>query len=138
MTDPLSITASVIAVLQLSGTVLTYLSAVKGASEDRQRLLIEVGAVRGLLDSLKVVLDASQLEDAFKDIKRLLVTPNGPLDLFRTVLQRLEARLVPVAGAAKVWKALRWPFDKAEVSDLLSSLERQKSLFSLALQNDHL
>ena len=68
MADPLSISASIIAILQLSGTVITYLSAVKGASKDRQRLLIEVSAVRGLLSSLKDVVEIPELKDAFKGI----------------------------------------------------------------------
>lgn len=137
MAEPLGIAASIITVLELSGTVITYLSAVKGASEDRQRLLIEVSTIRGLLYSLKDVLEAPQVKDTFKAVTGMLVTPNGPLEFSRAVLKRLEARLTVVTGAAKVWKALRWPFDKAEVSDLLTTLERQKTLFSLALGNDH-
>jgi hypothetical protein len=49
MTDPLSISASVITLLQLSGTVIEYLNGLKGASEDRRRLLDEVTSVSGLL-----------------------------------------------------------------------------------------
>lgn len=33
---------------------------------------------------------------------------------------------------------LTWPFRKEEIKSLLSALERQKSLFNLALQNDSL
>jgi hypothetical protein len=53
MADPLSISASIIAVLQLSGTIIEYLNDVKGASEDRYRLLNEVASISGLLYFLK-------------------------------------------------------------------------------------
>jgi hypothetical protein len=35
MADPFSVSASIIAVLQLSGTVIGYLNGVKNVSEDR-------------------------------------------------------------------------------------------------------
>ncbi|KAI9860643.1 MAG: hypothetical protein M1813_006068 [Trichoglossum hirsutum] len=40
--DPLSITASIAAILQLSGTVVRYLSEVKSATSGRQKILSEV------------------------------------------------------------------------------------------------
>jgi hypothetical protein len=33
---------------------------------------------------------------------------------------------------------LTWPFQKEEVGDILGLIERQKMMFSLALQNEHL
>lgn len=38
----------------------------------------------------------------------------------------------------KIGRILAWPFKKQEAKDLLDSIERQKSLFVLALQNDNL
>lgn len=132
--DPLSISASIVALLQLSGTVVQYVHDVKGASEDRRRLLVEIKAVENLLFTLDDTVKASQLKGEFKGIVKMLIIPNGPLDLFREALERLKSRL---AGAGKVRKALKWPFDKAEVSDLLSTLEGLKSSFTLAIGIDH-
>ncbi|KAK0512604.1 hypothetical protein JMJ35_004621 [Cladonia borealis] len=42
MTDPLSISASIIASLQLTGTIVSYLQDVREASEERQRILNEI------------------------------------------------------------------------------------------------
>lgn len=136
--DPLSVSAGIIAILQLSSTVVKYVRDAKGASEDRQRLVLEISAVRGLLCTLNDIVDVSQLKDETKGFTRTLTTPNGPLVLFQKALERLESRLAGATKTGKVRKALKWPFDKAEVLDLLSTLERLKSLFTLAIETDHL
>ena len=43
--DPLSISASIVALVQLTGTVVEYLHGMKGASEDRQNILSELTSV---------------------------------------------------------------------------------------------
>lgn len=47
--DPLSISASLVAVLQLTGTVIQYINRVEGTPKDRQRLLLELSTVNGML-----------------------------------------------------------------------------------------
>lgn len=136
MADPLSVTAGIIAALQLSGVVVQYLTAVSDASEDRQRLVFEVSSIRGLLSSLRDLAEGPQHGGSWNTTLTTLATPNGPLDQFKNALKRLESRLAPVAGSGKIWKALTWPFEKGEVKDFLQVIERQKTLFSLALQND--
>lgn len=63
--------------------------------------------------------------------------PGGPLDKFKIILEQLALKLKPVEGAKKVGRALKWPFQKGEINEILNTLERQKTLFNLALQNDH-
>lgn len=138
MTDPLSISASIIAVLQLSGTVIEYLNDVKGASEDRYRLLNEVTSISGLLYFLKDRATQSQYGDSWSTTLASLNTPKGPLEQFKSALERLTLKLAPVEGWRKGGKALAWPFRKEEIKEILSAIERHKSLFSLALQNDHM
>src|ERR1700736_3669672 len=62
--DPLSITASLIAVLQISGTVISalyeYRSGVKSASRDAARVIAELNSLRSILESL---LQAVEKED---------------------------------------------------------------------------
>ena len=55
--DPLSVTASIIAVLQLSGKVLGYLNDVKGASQDRAKCAVEASNVHSLLLNLRFCLE---------------------------------------------------------------------------------
>jgi hypothetical protein len=52
MADPLSTTASIIAVLQLGATVVTYLYFLHGATEERQKLTHEIEAVTTILSAL--------------------------------------------------------------------------------------
>jgi hypothetical protein len=138
MADPLSISASIIAVLQLSGTVIEYLNDVKGASEDRYRLLNEVTSISGLLYFLKDRATQSQYGDSWSMTLASLNTPQGPLEQFKSALERLALKLAPVEGWMRVGKALAWPFRKEEIKEIFSAIERHKSLFNLALQNDHM
>jgi hypothetical protein len=138
MADPLSISASIIAVLQLSGTVIGYLNDVKGASEDRHRLLNEVTSISGLLYFLKDRAAQSQYGDSWSMTLASLNTPKGPLEQFKSALERLTLKLAPVEGWRKAGKALAWPFQKEEIKEILGAIERHKSLFNLALQNDHM
>ena len=41
-------------------------------------------------------------------------------------------------GWRKLGKAFKWPFEKEEIYGILNVIERQKAVFSLAQQNDHI
>ena len=61
--DPLSVIASIIAVLQLSAKVLSYLNDVNDASKDRAQCAIKASNLHSLLLNLRFRLeggDASQ------------------------------------------------------------------------------
>ena len=138
MADPLSISASIIAVIQLAGTVVKYLNDVKTAAQDHQRILSELSSTSGVLVLLKDLAERSQCGDAWSLTIKSLNVPNGPLEQFKTALEHLALKLAPAIGLKKVGKALAWPFQKAEIQDILNMIERQRSLFNLALQNDHM
>jgi len=133
MGDPLGTTASIVAVLGLTDTVVKYLNDVKDASEDRKKILLEISNAHGLLYTLK---DLAERQPS-GNVKSLDV-PNGPLAQFKSALERLAVKLAPVTGRKKIEKALGWPFQKEDVADILRTIERQKSLFILALQEDHM
>ena len=136
--DPLSISASISTVLQLTGTVIQYLNLVKGAPEDRQRLLLELCNVSSILYILEDQASQAQQGDAWSSTLLSLNGPNGPIKQFKTALERLEVKLRPVEGLRKVFKAIAWPFQKEEIIEILNVIERQKTLFNLARQNDHM
>lgn len=138
MADPLSISASIVAILQLTGTVVQYLNDVNGASEDRQRILTEISSTSGVLFLLKDLAERAGWEDCWSVTIKSLNVPGGPLEKFKTMLQLLALKLKPVEGVKKVGKALIWPFQKGEINEILNTMERQKTLFNLALQNDHM
>lgn len=135
--DPLSISASIGAVLQLTGTVVKYLNTVKGAPKDRQRILLELCNVNGSLCILKEQASQAQQGDAWSPTLLSLNQLNGPIEQFKTALERLESKLAPAKGWRKFSEAIVWPFQKEEIKDILNVIERQKTFFNLALQNDH-
>lgn len=136
--DPLSIAASTIAVIQLAANVIQYIIDAKDAGDDRQRILYEITSVHGFLYLLKNKAEQPQWDETFFETMKSLNAFRGPLEQFKIVLERLATKLRPTQGLKKFGKALTWPFQKQEIEDILSSIERQKSLFSLALQNDHM
>jgi hypothetical protein len=141
MTDPLSVTASTISLLQLTGTVLKYLRDVKDASADRKNLIHEISSTRGILSTLNETLEEARTDDeSWSATIRGLEDPDGPLSLLKTTLQQLAATFEGWASATGIKKAansLRWPFKQGEVEKILRVIERQKSTLSLALENDH-
>lgn len=142
MADPLSATASIIAVLQLSSTVLRYLVDVKDASADRNSLIHEISSTRGILTTLNETVDDARVSDeSWSATIRSLEDPNGPLNVLTTTLQSLATTLkgsAPATGIKKAVDSLRWPFKQSEVDKILRVIERQKSTLSLALENDHI
>jgi hypothetical protein len=137
MADPLSISASIVTLLQLTGTVVKYINDVGDASKDCARILVEISSVYGLLFSLKDLADRADSQDSGLATLRALAVPEGPLAQLRSDLEQLATRLRPAAGFRRAGKALAWPFTKGEIRDALSNVERQKTLFILALQGDH-
>lgn len=135
--DPLSISASIIALLQLSSKIITYLSDVKGGPKELQRIRLEVSSVLNLLIKLQDQADQPTGDVCTSTLNSLNV-PNGPFSQFHSALKRLSSRLAAVQGWKKVGKAFKWPFEKEEMLDILNTIERLKALFILALQNDHI
>jgi hypothetical protein len=140
--DPLSVTASIIAVLQLSGTVLKYLVDVKDASADRKSLIREISSTRGILSDLNEIVDGARVSDeTWSATIRSLEDPDGLLIVLKTTLTQLATTLggsASATGIQKVANSLRWSFKQSEVEKILRVIERQKSTLSLALENDHI
>ena len=137
--DPLSVSASLTALLQLSTTVIQYVVAVKGAPEDRGRILSELASVSRILLILQEQEVQAKHEDEWSLTLRSLNVPEGPLDQYKRALERLLAKLGPsTTSLGKVRKAMTWPFEKGEIKEILDIIERQKALLVLARQNDHM
>jgi hypothetical protein len=142
MSDPLSVSASIIAVLQLAGTVMQYVKDVKDGSKDRIRMRDEL---RSLASLLQMVLDrvedmqgpANGTDAALEPPSFASVAaPDGPVQRFKTVLQEIVAKVVPKGTLGRLAQPLKWPFDKKEIAELLATLERIKTHLTLVLQND--
>ncbi|MCJ1282267.1 hypothetical protein MMC26_001590 [Xylographa opegraphella] len=133
--DPLSLTTSIVAVLQLTATVVSYLNDVKGASKERAQVAVEASMVYSLLTSLKYRVEDAHPTEAWYIAIRTLGEKNGALDQYQAALKLLAAKL-DTRNGTKVGRALLWKFDKVEIAGILSKIERIKSLINVALTND--
>jgi hypothetical protein len=136
--DPLSVTASIIAVLQLSAKVLAYLNDVKDASKDRAQCEIETSNLYSLLVNLRCRLEESSASQPWHTAVRALAVENGPLDQFKQALEALQAKMIDSGRLKKAGEALMWKFRKDEVASILARMERLKGLVGVALEMDHL
>ncbi|EAT79858.1 hypothetical protein SNOG_12560 [Parastagonospora nodorum SN15] len=136
--DPLSITASIVALLQLSNKVISYLNDVEDASKDRAKCAIEATNLHSLLTSLRFRLEEGDASSPWYAAIRGLATKKGPLDQFKETLEVLQARITSGKGRfGQAIDVLTWKFKKEEVDLILQCMERLKTLIGIALQMDH-
>jgi hypothetical protein len=134
--DPLSITVSVLTLLQLTEKVIKYVRQTKDSPKERTRVLQEASGLVGLLITLKSLVDDCDPQDPWLRATSRLATSNGPLEQYRSALEKLIGKIMPGDGLRKIGQALVWKFTKKDVSDLLSQIERVKSLIDIALGMD--
>ena len=136
--DPLSSTASIIAILQLPAKVLGYLNNVKDASKDRTKCAVEASNLHSLLLSLRFRLEEGSADKPWYTAVRALAVKNGPLDQFKQALELLQTRVTEGGRLKKAGEVLVWKFRKEEIASILGRMERLKTLVEIALQVDHL
>lgn len=136
--DPLSATASVIAILQLSAKVLCYLNDVKDTSKGHVQCAIEASNLHNLLTNLRFRLEEGHGLQPWFSAVRALAVENGPLDQFKQALELLQAKMTDGGRLKKAREALIWKFKKEEIDAILARMERLKTLVEIALQMDHL
>jgi len=133
MADPLSITASIAAVIHITAVVLKSLGDLKDTPQDLRRLQTEI-------DSLQCVLLPALERLARPGEEKLatvqLLRAQASLEEFRMLLERLKKKLAPVAGSNRARRAVTWQFQKGEIKGILGTIERQKSILVLALQSE--
>ncbi|KAL9082809.1 MAG: hypothetical protein Q9165_008768 [Trypethelium subeluteriae] len=135
--EPLSVTASIVAVVQLSSEIINYLSDIRDAPEECKRCLIEASHSQNLLLRLRYRLEEGQSGAAwFAEIQKLEDT-DSPLSQYKQALEELRLRLQAQDGFRRVKRRLLWKFSKEEVRDILTRMERLKTIISIALENDH-
>lgn len=134
--EALGAASSIIAVLQLSSEVIKYINSAVGATKERKRLRAELRACERILEDLADEADDSDEGKAWSETIKALESPGAPLGRLDTALRSIEAKLHPKGRVDKVLTSLKWPFRAAEVTEILSTIEREKSLLELALTNN--
>ncbi|KAI9685640.1 MAG: hypothetical protein M1820_010768, partial [Bogoriella megaspora] len=135
--DPLGITASIVAVLQLTVNAIGYLKDVKDSSETCQKCAAEASNLNNLLINLLYHLNQKTAGDDWYTAIRALNVENGPLDQYAKDLTLLLSRVEALEGFQKIKRQLMWKFSKEEIAGILARMERLKSLVNIALEMDH-
>ena len=137
MAEVLGTTASIIAIIQLSSVVVEYLSNAAGAKTEQMRLCDEILECEFILKRLKIKLNNNDEGSSWsKTINALNESPSAPLGRLLVALSIVKVKLRPKEGIKKALAPWKWHFDKKEVEEVIATIERIKSLLSLALTND--
>jgi len=149
--DPLSITSSVIAILQLSNTVYKaareYYTGVKDAPKEIKRLLKELEAFNDILihlsdiaakvhknDKGSAMHENSQKRTSLPSVTKLL-EPDAALHLCFAEMQQFMECVTAQKSSMK--KALKWPFQKEEVYQMIRRLNKLQTLLEIAIATDN-
>ncbi|EDN91972.1 hypothetical protein SS1G_07834 [Sclerotinia sclerotiorum 1980 UF-70] len=142
--DPLSISASLIAVLQITGSLISfcydYRQGAKHASKEIVQIQDELNSLKGLLDSLLKLAEKSEADGKQLSTFELLLKDDGPLSMCKLELENLREKLEKGGVGKNGWIGLKnvlvWPLKEGEVRKTLSVLERLKSTLLLGLSAD--
>jgi hypothetical protein len=145
--DGLSAAASVIAVLQITESVLSacyqYYKTAKAAQKDVLEVIATVTSLRGILDTIKFLFDESDGDDPRLP---LLESLDVSFTTCKSAMERIAERLgmeknpksSPKDLTLSFQKKLIWPWKEKEVRKILQSLENFKTIFILALNGETL
>ena len=139
----LALASSIIAVLQISGTVLKsafkYLHGAKDARENIERVIVGIGTIESVLSCLKELVEKQNNSGSASAPSLIMLNePGGPLDQCKKSLEDLLRKLGHINPLKKAANILIWSLREKEIDDILKNIERQKSLFVLALHRDQL
>jgi hypothetical protein len=150
--EPLSVTASIIAVLQVTSKIISicydYTSAVKNSSSELSRVIEEIKDLRNVLETLEQLARKAESSDPAAGVQlpalQLLSEPEGgPLAKCLAELEALKQKLTPQSlnGQAKskrkaLLEALGWPLKEKETEKILRNIERFKTTLALATTAD--
>lgn len=149
MAEAFGIVSGVVAVLQITNTVLSvcydYNDAVQNAQGELPRVQKEMEDLRTVLQALEPIAKRAQSSNQAQLRKLdLLCNPQGPLETCRKEIERLEEKLKSPAWMKNfgpkrtaLAQSLRWPLKEAETNKSLEIISRMKQTLQLALHADH-
>ena len=145
MAEPVSIVASVIAIIQISDRVINicrhYISTMKDAPSDIQTIVSEIATLKIIFERLEDLVKpdgcgSSQLVD-------VLTSDDGPIKGCHRSITQLEALLSQdnsMAEGSKKRKlnlaALAWPLKQNKVNKLRADMARYRDIVALAINTE--
>lgn len=93
--DPLSVTSSIIAIISISGTIVSicygYIGKAKSARKDIIRVINSICGLKGILEQLKALID-SDSSNAQVTLLNEIASPRGPLESCKIALSQAWIR----------------------------------------------
>jgi hypothetical protein len=136
--DPLSITGTLIAVVQITTSLISicydYRSGVNSSSREVLQITESLNSLKDVLESILRLIETTKVGEL--STVELLAKDGGTLQSCQTELERLRAKLEPEKGWRKLRNSLIWPLKEGEMRRALEALERWKSTMQLALSAD--
>lgn len=132
-------TASIINIIQITGTLVEYLRAATQAPSDRRKLLLEANSLLALLTSLKdfLAIEDGRENAPWRKSVHQLEAPEGPFAQYQLELERLLNKISPRHRLQKMAQTMLWKLTKDDINEILVRIERMKILISIALEMDH-
>lgn len=154
--DPLSVTASIIAVIQATNAVISvcydYSSAVKNSPWELSRVIEEVRSLRNVLETLERLAANAERADPAAETRlpalKLLCEPKGGqiglLAMCLLELDLLKKKLIPpkwgsgLEGSKRMSlaQALSWPLKEKDTRKTLDCIRRFNDTLNLAITAD--
>ena len=139
--DPLSLTAGIIALVQISGAVISvcyeYRTGAQSATKEAIRIIEELKSLQDVLERLLRLAEV-ELARGSSRLQTLqpLLEPGGTLRRCQDELTALQLRLAPETGVKMLMRKLKWPLTEKEVKKAIESVARTRETISLALITD--
>lgn len=132
--------AGIVALVQLSAKLVelscSYIEEAKQAPKNSRELAAELKSLSEVL----IVLEGYTNKNPQAEALRVLNSQAGPILECILELEELQRKLDPNMrkGLKKVFRSLKWPLKEAETMQIIARIERQKSLFNIAMNTDHM
>jgi len=141
MAEPLSLAASIIAVIQVTSSVVSlcydYRSSVKNASKEMKQLTDEITSLRDILETILKLVDDGASHPQLSTLQ-ILTKKDGLLLKCKAEMEIVQSDLKPSpsGGLRAMARTLKWPYAKGDVEKKVEQLNRLKSSLTLALTTD--
>jgi NACHT domain-containing protein len=138
--DPLSITASVIAVIQITNSVLLGCYRLRGQIKDAEseisKVINEAEQLSSILERVNSILaaDSTNAASLLGPLAVEFEDGRGPLNSIKAALMELNDKITPLAKPGLKSK-LRWPFESKSFQRLLAVIQNQKLTLQLTLSS---
>ncbi|KAA6412672.1 MAG: hypothetical protein FRX48_03664 [Lasallia pustulata] len=151
MAEGLALAASIVAILQITNSVISvchgYGAAAKDAPWELSKVNAEMKSLRNVLQTLQPLAEQAEFASPSAGTRlptlALLCGPGGLLNCCLEEVRRLDERLKPPSWSdgfgpkRKAFiQAFRWPLNKAETTKALDDISRYRSIVNLAITAD--